>query len=70
MDTSYRIGGMTCGGCVRSVTAALEKAGMRAHVDLGSGTARVEGASDEANVRAAVERAGFDFGGVVDAPPA
>lgn len=65
MVTRYRVEGMTCGGCVRSVTGALEKAGLRAFVVLEAAEARVEGAPDEAKVRAVIERAGFGYGGVV-----
>jgi copper chaperone len=62
---SYRITGMTCGGCVRSVPRALESALPQAEieVDLEQATARVRGEHDEAAVRRAVEQAGFRFDG-------
>ncbi len=67
MVTRYRVEGMTCGGCVKSVTSALEKAGLRAEVVLEAAEAQVDGAPDEATVRAVIERAGFGYGGVVAA---
>ncbi|MCA9567300.1 MAG: heavy-metal-associated domain-containing protein [Myxococcales bacterium] len=66
MKTIYRVEGMTCGGCVRSVTNALERAGLQATVDLDSHTATVEGTHDPEKVRKAVEGAGFDYDGVVN----
>jgi len=62
--STYRVSGMTCGGCARAVSAAISEAvaGAKAHVDLGAGTVRVEGA-DAAQVRAAIEAAGFGFEG-------
>jgi copper chaperone len=56
---------MTCGGCVRSVTRALQSALPQAEieVDLEQATARVQGEHDEAAVRQAVEQAGFGFDG-------
>lgn len=62
-DTTYKVDGMTCNGCVASVTKALERAGLKAEVDLASGAAKVLGPHDPAKVKAAVEGAGFDFGG-------
>lgn len=55
----YRIEGMTCEGCVRSVTRVLTKAGFEAQVDLSTHTATVQGDPDDSVVMAAVERAGF-----------
>ena len=40
----------------------------RLTVDLEAGTVRVGGLDDEATVREAVEAAGFDYGGLVEAP--
>ena len=61
---SYRVTGMTCGGCVRAVTSALRAQAPDAgvEVDLPNGLVRVAGV-DEAGVRRAVEEAGFDFAG-------
>lgn len=65
METTYRVEGMTCGGCAASVTKALERIGAKAEVSVKEKTARVNGDVDEAKVKAAVEGAGFEFGGRV-----
>ena len=64
MSEKYKVEGMTCGGCARSVTNAITKLapGATVAVDLPTGTVTVEGA-DADQVRTAVEGAGFDFGG-------
>ncbi len=61
---SYRVTGMTCGGCVRAVTNALRTAAPAASVavDLPKGLVTV-GGLDEPGVRRAVEDAGFEFAG-------
>jgi len=57
---TYRIDGMTCGGCARAITRALERAGIAgAAVDHEAGTATVPEGTDDAAVRKAVEGAGF-----------
>ncbi len=64
-NSTYKIDGMTCEGCVRAVTRALEAANARdVVVDLEAGTVRV-GSLAEDGVRQVVEDAGFDFGGAV-----
>jgi copper chaperone CopZ len=63
MKIDLEIGGMTCGGCVRSVTRVLEAVpGVNAaNVDLEKARAQIEGeALDAATLIAAVEDAGFD----------
>ena len=63
MQIDLEIGGMTCGGCVRSVTRVLEAVpGVKAaNVELEKARARIEGeALDAATLIAAVEDAGFD----------
>ncbi len=63
MSTKYKIEGMTCEGCVRSVTKALENAkATDIAVDLASATADIGGLDDDA-VKQVIEDAGFDFGG-------
>lgn len=64
MSETYRVDGMTCGGCARSVVNAIAAAqpGAKAEVDLAAKTVTVEGA-DESKVRAAVSDAGFAFVG-------
>lgn len=66
METiTLKIDGMTCGGCVSSVTRVLnETAGVsNAQVDLASGTATVQFDAAQTNAAAlidVVEDAGFD----------
>ena len=65
MSTTYKVNGMTCDGCVRSLTKALEAAlpGRRIKVVLAEGHAVVDGEPDDAKVQQAVEDAGFDYEG-------
>ena len=65
MEETYKVGGMTCAGCVRSVTNALERLSgdLDVEVSLEAGTVRVRGEHTEAEIEKAVEDAGFDFGG-------
>lgn len=63
MTLDLEIGGMTCGGCVKSVTRVLEGVpGVdRATVDLATRSAQISGTHlDAAALVAAVEEAGFD----------
>lgn len=63
MQIDLEIGGMTCGGCVKSVTRVLEGVcGVEsAIVTLEPASARVTGgALDAQDLIAAVEDAGFD----------
>ena len=55
------IEGMTCGHCANAVQGELASVPgvVGAEVDLGSGKARVTGAASTADLRAAVERAGY-----------
>lgn len=68
MTTTYRVDGMTCGGCARSVTGAINRIAPQAavSVDLPSGRVTVDGEADEAAIKGAVEGAGFDFLGRAD----
>lgn len=65
MTDAYKVDGMTCGGCARSVSNAIVKAAPNAAVtvDLAAGRVMVEGDVPADTVRQAVEAAGFDFGG-------
>jgi copper chaperone len=65
MRQAFRVTGMTCGGCVRAVTNAIRARLPSADisVDLPKGTVTVGGAVDPKVVAAAVEGAGFGFGG-------
>ena len=64
MSDTYLVGGMTCEGCSRSVTKAIEGAipGARVEVDLAAGRVSVEG-GEASLVAQAVDDAGFDYGG-------
>lgn len=66
MSTTYRVTGMTCGGCARSVETAIKTLSPAAEIaiDLGQATVTVTGASAD-QVRQAVDGAGFDFQGAV-----
>jgi copper chaperone len=61
---TYRVSGMTCGGCARSVETAIKAVapGATVSVDLAAKAVAVEGATAE-QVKKAVDEAGFDFGG-------
>ncbi len=65
MADTYKVDGMTCGGCARSVTNAILKQApdARVAVDLEAGTVSVEGGVPAETVRRAVEAAGFDIVG-------
>ena len=69
MSNTYRVDGMTCQGCARSVTQALHglstDASVQVVVDLDAKAVTVDGLDDERAIRQAVEEAGFDFGGVI-----
>jgi len=59
---TLKVQGMTCGGCVKAVTRAVQAVPRveRVAVDLASGEVRVEGAADPLALRAAIEAAGFE----------
>ena len=63
MAEFYRVGGMTCQGCARSVVAAITRAApaVSAEIDVGTGIVAIEGAIGADAVKKAVEGAGFDF---------
>ncbi|WP_042700825.1 heavy-metal-associated domain-containing protein [Azospirillum sp. B506] len=65
MADAYKVDGMTCSGCARSVSNAITRAAPDAAVtvDLATGTVLVDGDVPAEVVRQAVEAAGFDFGG-------
>lgn len=60
---AYRVGGMTCGGCVRSVEKALAPLAstLRVEVQLSPGRVIIEGDHDVRDLAARIEGAGFDF---------
>lgn len=51
--------GMTCGHCVAAISRAVDELGGRAQVDLTRGTVTVEGTTDVAAVRRAIEDEGY-----------
>lgn len=65
MSDTYKVIGMTCGGCSKSVTNAIQGAapGATVEVNLDEKSVAVDGA-DQATVQQAVEDAGFEFAGV------
>lgn len=65
MKVTYRVEGMTCGGCARAVTNALQliSPDLQIEVSREAGTVVVEGEHREEDVEQGVEAAGFDFGG-------
>jgi len=58
----FDVKGMTCDNCVHHVTEAAKGVPgvSAAHVDLKSGTARVEGDFDAAQIVAAIEEEGYE----------
>lgn len=64
---TYKVDGMTCGGCVASVKRALTKAlpGVDIDVTLDPGHVTVQGAHKAQAVRDTIEKAGFTFQGAV-----
>lgn len=66
MSSTYRVTGMSCGGCVRSVETAIKALAPEASVsvDLEAKAVTVDGASAD-QVKQAVDDAGFGFEGAV-----
>ena len=64
-ESNYKIGGMTCEGCVAALEKAMVNAlsGTRLEVNLEEGWLRIEGVHDPKLVEDTVEAAGFDFEG-------
>lgn len=62
MTQNIRISGMSCGGCVASVTSALERIGVTNHqVEIGRATVEYDEAEiNQAEIVEAIEDAGFD----------
>lgn len=67
MTKAYRVHGMSCEGCARSVTNAIREQLPRVEVavDLETGIVRVSGADDDARIASAVNDAGFEFRGAI-----
>jgi copper chaperone len=66
MSTTFKVKGMTCGGCAKSIESAIASVsiGAKAKADPATGLVVVEGASAE-QVAKAVDEAGFEFVGEV-----
>lgn len=64
-STTYRVTGMTCGGCAKSLAQAIERAhpGMEFEISVENATLTVVGPSIASEMQEVVESAGFDFGG-------
>jgi copper chaperone len=60
-----KVAGMSCGGCVSSVTQAVSVAapGAKVSVDLKSGEVAIDGAVSKQAIVAAIEDAGYDVVG-------
>jgi copper chaperone len=65
MKKVFKVGGMTCQGCVNAVTKAIKRVDPAAEVsvDLTSGKVSIEGSAARDAVQRAVEGAGFSFDG-------
>jgi copper chaperone len=63
MVKTYKVSGMTCGGCARSVEQAIKAAAPTAQVsvDLATGKVSVDGVADDQLIAKAIDDAGFDF---------
>ena len=58
----FQVNGMTCGGCARAVTNAVESvdAAANVQVDLAAKRVTVDSTADAAKIRSAIEDAGYD----------
>lgn len=66
MAKTYRVTGMSCGGCAGSVERAIKAVlpDVKISVDLDNKAVTVDGADEDAKIQAAVEGAGFNYEGV------
>lgn len=66
MTTTYKVSGMTCGGCAKSVETAITTLapGSKVSADAKTGLVQVNGATQD-QVSKAVDEAGFEFQGSV-----
>jgi copper chaperone len=66
VSRTYKVEGMSCGGCVSSVEQAIKAAAPEASVTitLETGLVEVDGVEDDALIEQAVDDAGFTFAGV------
>ena len=66
--STYKVEGMTCQGCVTSVTKALQTAfpGNPIEVTLASKRVQIDGDHDPKKVEQCIEDTGFGFAGLAD----
>ena len=66
MAKTYLVGGMTCGGCVKSVTSAItaQYPLVGVEVELDGGKVQVDGDVEDIQIATLVEDAGFSYRGV------
>ncbi|MCP3868437.1 MAG: heavy-metal-associated domain-containing protein [Gammaproteobacteria bacterium] len=67
MVKTYKVEGMSCGGCASAVEQVIGVVlpHSQVTVELKEGLVMVEGVSDDSLIRQAVEDAGFTFAGTV-----
>ena len=67
MSATYSVLGMTCQGCAKSVTNAIQAAapGAEINVDLEAKQITVVGCDDAGLIAEAIDDAGFEFAGAV-----
>ena len=65
MSKTYRVTGMSCGGCARSVETAIKALAPSAvvTVDLANAKITVDNVTDDSLIEKAVGEAGFTYGG-------
>lgn len=65
MSTTYLVSGMTCEGCANALTNSIKAVAPDAivEVDLEGKNVSVEGFDDTTAIAAAINDAGFEFGG-------
>ncbi len=65
MIKTYLVDGMSCSGCVKSVTNAIKAhyPDAQVQVELEAGTVEVVGDIEDSRVSSLIEDAGFDFRG-------
>ncbi len=63
---TLEVKGMTCGHCVKAVTAAVKEVASDAEVvvDLDAGRVQVRGTANAAQVGAAIADAGYEVGAI------
>ena len=66
MKKSYKVEGMTCGGCASSIEKAIKDAAPSAEVaiDVAAKEVVVDGVDDDELIKTVVEDAGFDYCGI------